>query len=101
MPITTVISNETAAVTPGTGSDFTTTSRGFWLYAEGFGPGECAWLQHAGPSGAFINTTNKDGAIVVGQIPNIVFVDVPAGTYYLGKTVTNLGAYVGYEETGT
>lgn len=98
MAITPVISNETAAVVPGTGSDFTTTVRGFWLFAEGFADGECAWLQHAGPSGAFINTTNKDGSIVISKTPNLVFVDAPPGTYYLGKTATVAGAYVGYVE---
>jgi hypothetical protein len=98
MAITPVISNETAAVTPGTSSDFTTTVRGFWLFAEGFEEGECAWLQHAGPSGAFINTTNENGAIVVGKIPNAIFVDLPAGTYYLGKTATVAGVYVGFEQ---
>jgi hypothetical protein len=97
MAITAIIEDETAAVS-GAATEFTTTSRGFWLTGDYFAPGESALVERVGPSGDYQPATNKDGQIYLSANPNTIFCDLPAGTYRINKTVTALPASVGYEE---
>lgn len=97
MPITSKISATTEAAS-GAGTAFTTLNRGFWLHGHGFGYGESATIMREFPSGIWAPATNEMGNIAVSAHPNVVFADLPAGTYRINKTATNLAASVGYEE---
>lgn len=105
MAITVAITARTAAVAAAAEVRFTT-SGPFVLYGDGFAyqegvprthPQERCLLQRLGPSGEYIQATNKDGPIFVGAAPNMVYVDA-AGSYQLVKDLTVAEASVGYEE---
>jgi hypothetical protein len=97
MPITSKISATTEAAS-GAGTAFTTTARGFWLHGHGFSYGESARVMREFPSGTWGPATNESGEIAVSAFPNVIFADLPAGTYRIDKTVTAIAASVGYEE---
>lgn len=96
---TTPIIEATTAAVAGEDADFTTTTRGFWLYGSGFGKGEFARVEGLGADGATYETkTNENGPIHVTANPNTVFVDLPAGTYRIAKMATAVAAGVAFEE---
>ena len=95
MAITTVIA-ATNNPASGAATEFTTTGP-FVLYGDHFGWDESAKLLRLGPSGQYLEATNKDGVVQVSAFPNIVLVDVP-GAYRIDKTKTVAAASVGYEE---
>lgn len=97
MAITPIIS-ATANEVSGAGTEFTTGSRGFWLHGHGFSFGEKATVMREFPSGTWGPATNETGEMAVSSFPNLVFVDLPAGTYRLNKPATANAASVGYEE---
>jgi hypothetical protein len=97
MPITSKISATIEAVS-GADTAFTTTNRGFWLHGHGFAFGESATVMREFPSGTWGPATNETGEIAVSAFPNVIFADLPAGTYRIDKTVTAIAASVGYEE---
>jgi len=98
MAITSKISATMDAVS-GADTAFTTTTRGFWLYGDGFAHGESAVVMRPNVAGnGFVPATSKGEVIGVSATPNIVFVDLPAGTYRINKTATAAAAAVGYEE---
>ena len=90
--------NTAAAVAPSVATGFTTTSRGLWLHSSGLLKGEKITLYGPDSSGAYRALTNKESTLGVTSHPNVIFVDIPAGTYRLGKGVTNAVPYIGYEE---
>lgn len=96
MAIDTVVSATTEAAS-GSGTAFTTTSRGFWLHGYGFQHGESAKVMREYPSGTWGPATNDTGDIAVSAHPNVVFADLPAGTYRIDKTATNQNASVGIQ----
>jgi hypothetical protein len=95
MAITAVIA-ATNNPASGAATEFTTTGP-FVLYGDHFGWDESAKLLRLGPSGQYLEATNKDGVVQVSAFPNIVLVDVP-GTYRIDKGTTSAAASVGYEE---
>lgn len=98
MAITSKIAATTDAVS-GESTAFTTTSRGFWLYGDGFAHGESAVVMRPNVAGnGFEPATNKNEVLGVSATPNTAFIDLPAGTYRLDKTATASPAAVGYEE---
>lgn len=97
MAITPKISATTDAVS-GADTAFTTNNRGFWLHGHGFSFGESATVMREFPSGTWGPATNETGEIAVSAFPNLVFADLPAGTYRIDKTETANAASVGYEE---
>ncbi len=97
MAITSIIAATTDAAS-GASTEFTVTGS-FWLYGDYFNHGESATLERVGPSGDYIPATNVNRKIQVTAVPNTVFVDLPAGTYRINKTVTSNAASVGYEES--
>jgi len=96
MAITVVITNETAAVDLATAIAFTITDVAL-VTADNIGRDESVIIYRLGPSGDYKPATNQFGAIVLSDLPNTVKLDGP-GTFKAVKTVTELGAYVGYEE---
>ena len=78
---------------------FTTSSRGFWLYGEGFQAlhNERAFVKFTPASNSQV-LTNESGDIFVSQYPNLVYVDAPAGTYLMCKTATQNAAACGILE---
>lgn len=78
---------------------FTTSSRGFWLYGEGFQSlhNERAFVKFTPESTPQV-LTNESGDIFVSQYPNLVYVDAPAGTYLMCKTATRNAAACGILE---
>lgn len=98
MALTEVITGTDVAVTPGAGSAFITTGRGFWLCSDYFKIGECAWLMKTNSSGDWIPVRDSNGAVVVSETPNTLYVDVPPGTYRLGKTASIEAVAVWIEE---
>lgn len=91
------IIEETNSTVSGAGTEFITTDRGFWLYGSKFtGLQERATVMGIGASGEWEEKTNKDGEIFVGAAPNVLFVDLPAGTYRIKKTATALKASVSF-----
>ena len=97
MAITSIIAATTEAET-GSSTAFTTTSRGFWLHGHGFSFGESARVMREFPSGTWGPATNETGEIAVSAFPNLVFSDLPAGTYRIDKGETENPASVGFEE---
>ena len=98
MAITELISACTSAVS-GSGTEFTTTSRGFWLIGSNFSHGEFASVLGIGSDGeTFEPITNINGRIHVTKNPNRIFVDLPAGTYRIAKMSTAEAAGVAFEE---
>ena len=95
MAIVTVIAPTKNAVS-GVSTEFTTTAP-FVLYGDNLGWDTPVQLFRLGPSGAFIEATNRDGVIQVKDYPNMVLVDIP-GTFRLVKPLTPVAAAVGYEE---
>ena len=79
--------------------EFTTSSRGFWLYGEGFQAlhNEIAYVKFTPASDPQV-LTNESGDIFVSQYPNLVYVDAPAGTYLMCKTATQNAAACGILE---
>ena len=77
---------------------FTTSSRGFWLLGSNFFADEYACILFVGPSGNYEEATNDKGILAVSRNPNIVFVDLPPGTYRCRKTKTISAASVGIQE---
>ena len=78
---------------------FTTSSRGFWLYGEGFQAlhNERAYIKFTPESNPQV-LTNEFGDIFVSQYPNLVYVDAPAGDYIMCKTATRNAAACGILE---
>lgn len=78
---------------------FTTSSRGFRLYGEGFQAlhNESAYLKFTPGSSSQV-LTNESGDISISQYPNLVYVDAPAGTYLMCKTATQDAAACGILE---
>ena len=97
MPITSIIAATTEAET-GSSTAFTTTARGFWLHGHGFSFGESARVMREFPAGTWGLVTNNTGEIAVSAYPNVVFADLPAGTYRIDKGETANSASVGFEE---
>lgn len=98
MGITSKISATTEAVS-GETTAFTTTSRGFWLYGDGFAHGESAVVMRPNVAGdGFVPATSKNEVIEVSATPNVIFADLPADTYQLAKTATAAAAAVGIQE---
>lgn len=97
MSITSKISATTEA-TSGAGTAFSTSARGFWPHGHGFAFGESAKVMREFPAGTWAPATNETGEIAVSAFPNVIFADLPAGTYRPEKTATSLEASVGYEE---
>ena len=95
MAITAVIA-ATKDAASGATTEFTTVGP-FVLYGDHFGWAESAKLQRLGPSGQYLDATNKDGVIRVASAPNMVYVEAP-GTYRIDKSKTAAAASVGYEE---
>lgn len=91
-----VISARTAAAVD---VSFTTSSRGFWLYGEGFQAvhNEKAYVKFTPASNSQV-LTNEDGDVFVSQYPNLAYVDAPAGTYLMCKTATQNAAACGILE---
>ena len=81
----------------GSGTAFTTTTRGFWLHGHGFKYGESAKVMREFPAGTWGPATNDTGEISVSAFPNVVFADIPAGTYRIDKTETAQDASVGVQ----
>lgn len=96
MAVTVVISNETAAVDLAAATAFTISDVAL-VTADNVGEGEHVLIYRLGPSGDYKPATNQFGTIVLSGLPNTVKLDGP-GTFKAVKTVTKLGAYVGYEE---
>ena len=97
MAITPIIAATTEAVT-GSSTAFTTTTRGFWLHGHGFSFGESARVMREFPAGTWGPVTGSPGDIAVSAYPNVVFADLPAGTYRIEKGETANPASVGFEE---
>lgn len=96
MAITQIIAATTAEVL-GSSATFTTADRGFWLYGSGFSWGETAVVEGLGADGITYEVkTNASGPIGVSGCPNVVYVDLPAGTYRVHKPKTLVSASVGY-----
>lgn len=91
-----IISARTAAAVD---VPFTTSSRGFWLYGEGFQAlhNESAFVKFT-PASTPQVLTNESGDIFVSQYPNLVYVDAPAGDYLMCKTATKNAAACGILE---
>jgi len=97
MAITSLISATVDAVS-GEATAFITTDRGFWLYGDGFAHGESAVVMRPNVAGnGFVPATSKSDIICVTATPNVVYVDLPAGTYRINKSSTAAAAAVGYE----
>ena len=88
----------TTTVAPSASTAFTTTGRGFWLHSSGLLKGEKVTLYGLDSNGAFRAVTNKESTLGISSHPNSIFIDLPAGTYRLGKGVTTSAPYIGYEE---
>lgn len=98
MAITSIIAATKNAVAAGAPTEFTTTTRGFWLKGAGFAAGEVAVVLGLGPDGTtYRPETNENGPFGVTEFPNTVFCDLPAGTYRISKVATAAEASVGYE----
>jgi hypothetical protein len=65
------------------------------VYADGLGAAEFVEIYRLGPSGAYIEATNKFGRIVLSKYPNTV--ELPAATYKFVKAKTATVVHVGYE----
>lgn len=78
---------------------FTTSSRGFWLYGEGFQSlhNERAFVKFT-PASTPQVLTNESGDISVSQYPNLARVDALPGTYLMCKTATRNAAACGILE---
>lgn len=87
----------TAAVAPGATTEFITTGRGFWLHSSGLFKGEKVTLYGPDSNEAFRAITNKESTLGISSHPNSIFIDLPAGTYRLGKGATVAAPYIGYE----
>ncbi len=96
MAITVLITNQTAAVDLATATSFTISDVAL-VTADNMSEGEHVLIYRLGPSGDYKPATNQFGTIVLSDRPNTVKLDGP-GTFKAVKTVTVLGAYVGYEE---
>lgn len=90
--------NTTAAVAPGATTEFTTTGRGFWLHSSGLLKGEKVTLYGLDSNSTFRAVTNEKSTLGISSNPNSAFVDLPPGTYRLGKGATVAAPYIGYEE---
>lgn len=88
----------TTTVAPSASTAFTTTGRGFWLHSSGLLKGEKVTLYGLDSNGAYRAVTNSITSLGVSSNPNSVYIDLPAGTYRLGKALTTNAPYVGYEE---
>ena len=88
----------TTAVAPSASTEFTTTGRGFWLHSSVLLKEEKVTLYGLDSNGAYRAVTNAITTLGVSTHPNSVYVDLPAGTYRLGKPLTTNAPYVGYEE---
>ena len=96
---TTPIIEATTDAVAGEDAEFTTTTRGFWLYGSGFGKGEFARVEGLGADGETYETkTNENGPLHVSANPNTVYCDLPAGTYRIAKMATAVAAGVAFEE---
>ena len=94
--MTNVINGVTAAVAIGAATSFTVAEGSIKVViADGFAVGESAMIWRLGPSGSYVAATNKDGAMTLSNIPNMLILDVQ-GTYKVTKTATAEAAYVGY-----
>ena len=93
--MTTIIAATTAAVS-GVSTAFTTTARGFWLYGSKFSLTEFAAIERLGPSGEWETATNDSKPLAVSAFPNTTYIDLPAGTYRIKKSVTVLAASVSW-----
>ena len=88
----------TDAVPPSPSTAFTTTGRGFWLHSSSLIKGEKITLYGLDSNGAYRAVTNKKATLGISAYPNSVFIDLPHGTYRLGKGITAAAPYIGYEE---
>ena len=88
----------TAVVAPGATTEFTTSGRGFWLHSSGLLKGEKVTLYGLDSNGAYRAVTNKESTLGISAYPNSAFIDLPPGTYRLGKGITAEVPYIGYEE---
>ena len=70
----------------------------FWLIGDNFEALECAILERPGAESGYYPVTNSSGLVKVGERPNTVYVDIPAGTYRLRKSETNKAAAVSFIE---
>lgn len=95
MAITPIIAATIEAVS-GAATNFTANGP-FVLYGDNFGLAEYAKLERLGPSGVYLEATNKAGVITLAKYPNMVYVEAP-GSYRINKSVTHESASVGYEE---
>ena len=86
----------TAAAVSGVTTEFSPAGP-FILHGSLFNGTESAKLERLGPSGQYETLTNSAGPVQIGQAPNSIYVDLPAGTYRINKTVTVTTASVGYE----
>lgn len=96
MAITKVIDNVTAAIELAAATPFIVTDAAL-VTADNFSGNEAAVVYRLGPSGDYNPVTSLDRAVVLSSMPNTVKLDGP-GTFKVTKTVTAVGAYVGYEE---
>lgn len=97
MSITPKIAANAAAVPISDATTEFVTTGPFMLYGEKLMTHESIYLNHIGPSGAFIQSTNEDGPIAVRGAPNMIYVDA-FGTFRLTKGQTAEAASAGYEE---
>lgn len=88
----------TDAAPPSSSTAFTTSGRGFWLHSSGLLKGEKVTLYRVDSNGTYRAVTNKESTLGISSYPNSVFIDLPPGTYRLGKGITAEAPYIGYEE---